>query len=408
MKINKWSHVLIGVGLISMPAIVAAEEKMNAVQTALTSTTLSGYVDTSAILNIGHGYYNLPGHVYDTADMQNGFNLDVVSLTLAKPLDEKEWAAGYNLQMLFGPGATKRGTGSFIPGTVNNPSAAGGANQPSGGDFAFNEAYVALRVPVGNGIDFKVGQFGTYNGYEAYDTYKDPTWSRSYGFYIESSAHTGISGSYKFSDAVTLMLGVGNMAGFNNQANAKYALNETKKAFLSMITLTAPESFGFLKGASLSAGYTGGVNGPYNSWMQENFYVGASIPTPVAGLSVGLAYDYTVGSAFQDSYAQALAGYVVYQATEKLKLAARADFGWGSDTSYGYWASTAGANQLFSLTLNADYALWKNVVSRVELRWDDCLTGDTPFGGTIASTPTTNNGTEKNDVSLILNITYLF
>ena len=27
-----------------------------------------------------------------------------------------------------------------------------------------------LRAPVGNGIDFKVGQFGTYNGYEAYDT----------------------------------------------------------------------------------------------------------------------------------------------------------------------------------------------------------------------------------------------
>ena len=38
-------------------------------------------------------------------------------------------------------------------------------------------------------------------------------------------------------------------------------------------------------------------------------------------------------------------------------------------------------NKLLSLTGTADYALWKNVISRAELRWDTCLTGDKPFGG---------------------------
>src|SRR5947209_247262 len=110
----------------------------------------------------------------------------------------------------------------------------------------------------------------TLSGYEAYDTYKDPNWSRSYGFYIESSAHTGVSASYKVSDAITLMAAIGNEAGFNNQVDARQA-TESRKAYLTMITLTAPESMGFLKGATLSGGYTVGASAPaYGAWNQGN------------------------------------------------------------------------------------------------------------------------------------------
>lgn len=408
MKINKWTQMLLGVGLISIPAVASAEEKQqNFVQTALSSTTLSGYLDTTASWAFGTGNANLPGHVYDGPDTQDGFNLNVVSLTLNKPLDETEWAAGYNVQMLFGPGAAKRGTA-----LTSSFNAAG----VSSSEVSFNEAVVLLRVPVGNGLDLKVGQFGTYNGYEAYDTYKDPNWSRSYGFYIESSAHTGVSGSYKFTEWLSAQAGVGNMAGFNNQVDAKYPGAESKKAYLAMVTLTAPESFGFLKGATLSAGYTGGVNGGVtstpqfgNSWMQDNFYVGASIPTPVTGLSAGVAFDYTTGSAFADSYAEALAVYLSYQATEKLKVNTRADWANGSNGAFGYTAATAGHNELFSLTTTADYSLWANVVSRLELRWDTALTGDKPFGGETAATPGVPlDGGKKNYVSLTLNIIYMF
>jgi len=392
MKINKWTQVLLGVGLVSIPAVTHAEETITALQSALTSTTLSGYVDTTATWKFGTGNANMPGRVYDGPDTQDGFNMNVVSLTLTKPLDEGSWSAGYLAQLLLGPGATKRGTASLIGG---------------GSDVSFNEAVVLLRAPVGNGIDFKIGQFGTYNGYEAYDTYKNPNWSRSYGFFVESSAHTGVSASYKFSESVSVMAGVGNMAGFNNQVDAKYSGAESKKAYLAMVTLTAPESFGFLKGASLSAGYTGGVNGPTSGWMQDNFYVGASVPTPISGLAVGLAFDYTAGIGFKNSEAEALAAYLSYQATEKLKVSTRFDYGWGDDTMY-YSSATAGGatgqrNKLFSLTTTADYSLWKSVISRAELRWDTCATGDHPFGGTVAGTPA-----NKNAVSLTANIIYQF
>ncbi len=414
MKINKWTQVLLGVGLVSIPAVTHAEEQLSQLRTELTSTTISGYVDTTMAWKFGEGSVFMPGRVYDGGNTgavpggpagvpnysHRGFNLNVVSITFAKPLDENEWAAGYNVQTLFGPGASKRGTGLST----------------GGGDVAFNEAVVLLRVPIGNGIDFKVGQFGTFNGYEAYDTYKNPNWSRSYGFYLESSAHTGVAASYKITDSLTIQGGIGNMAGFNNAVDAQYLNSESSKAFLGMVTYTLPEGAGFLKGASLSLGYTGGEATTTSSWWQENYYFGLSLPTPINGLAVGLSLDYTKGlnnpgftpANAENSAAQALAVYVTYQATEKLRLNGRADFAKGDDGTFGYNSVPAtggnGNNELFSLTFTADYALWKNVISRLEFRWDTALTDDTPFGGT------TDNPTpgDSSATSLTANFIYQF
>jgi hypothetical protein len=392
MKINKWTRALLGVGVISLGSVAQAEEQMSPVLTALSATTLSGYVDTTATWKFGTGNANMPGRVYDAMDTQDGFNLNVVSLTLEKPLDEGEWSAGYHVQLLLGPGANKRGTGVLQPAGVQN-------------SLAFNEAYVSLRAPVGNGIDFKVGQFGTYNGFEAYDTYKNPNWSRSYGFYIESSAHTGVSASYQFNDYVSVMAGIGNTASFSNQVDAR-AGNESSKAYLGMITLTAPESFGFLQGATLSAGYTSGLNNATTSPRVENMYVGASLPTPIEGLSLGLAYDYTsdIPTAIvqKSSYANATALYVTYQATEKLKINNRFDYATGSNGAFGYVSATEN-NEFFSYTITADYAIWKNLISRLEFRWDHTLTDDKPFGGTVVGAPKDENAT-----SLTANLIYMF
>jgi len=60
-------------------------------------------------------------------------------------------------------------------------------------------------------------------------------------------------------------------------------------------------------------------------------------------------------------------------------------------------------NQLLAYTLTADYALWANVISRAEFRWDHALSGDQPFGGTVAGV-----GRDKNAVSLGMNIIYVF
>ena len=55
MKFNKWTLGLAAVGAVSLTSVAQAEEKMNVLQTAMTSTTISGYVDTSIQFNPGPG-----------------------------------------------------------------------------------------------------------------------------------------------------------------------------------------------------------------------------------------------------------------------------------------------------------------------------------------------------------------
>jgi len=382
--------------------------------TALSPSTLSGYGDTSAIWKFGTGR-GVIGRAYDGTAKQDGFNLNVVKLSLSKPVDEGQWSAGYTVDLLAGPDAVAFGT------------------QASGtGDLAIKQAYVALRAPIGNGLDFKVGVWDTIIGYEVFDSGSNPNYSRSFGYILEPTTYTGVLGSYKFCDAFSLSVGVANNAagprfgpGFPvnvSTAPANRSAVESRKTYLASATLTAPESWGSLKGAALYGGVikhasTGGFTAPgLNGSDIVNYYAGVSIPTPLTGLAFGLAYDYTGYSQISkpgtagyspSAYANAAAVYVTYQATEKLKLNTRADYTSSTD---GFWYTTGKPvtdndrrNELFGLTFTSDYSLWDNVVTRLEARWDSALTGGPgakPYG--LAA-----NG-DKNAISLALNVIYKF
>src|SRR5881628_2150452 len=102
MHVNKWTLGLGAVGLITLPSLGLAEEKSSTVMTALSSTTISGFVDTSAHWDIGTGNAFVPGFIYN-AGKQDGFNLNKVKVRIEKPLDEAQWSAGYRVDLLFGP-----------------------------------------------------------------------------------------------------------------------------------------------------------------------------------------------------------------------------------------------------------------------------------------------------------------
>ncbi len=179
MKFNKWTVGLAAGGVVSLASVVQAEEAqkpMSQVMTAVSSTTLSGYVDTSAIWKFGTGNANLPGRAFDGVGKLDGFNLNVVEIQLEKPLSEEQWAAGYRVQLLAGPDANFYNL---------SPSSLGSS------DFSLKDAYVALRVPAGNGIDFKVGSFTTVVGYESFESYLDPNYSRSWESTLALSARAG-------------------------------------------------------------------------------------------------------------------------------------------------------------------------------------------------------------------------
>jgi len=409
MKFNKWTVGLTAGGVVSLASVVQADEAqkpMSQLQTAVSSTVLSGYVDTSIIWKPGTGDANLPGRQYDGPTKLDGFNLNVVGLTLEKPLSEEQWAAGYKADLWFGPDA---GTYRALVGN--------GGGDPN---FAIKQAYVALRTPVGNGLDWKAGVFDTIIGYESSESYSNPNYSRSFGHGLEPKQHTGVLATYKATDAVTLSAGIANtynnaFGGDNVNARATRAggvrATESEKTYLASVSITAPESWGFLSGSAWYAGLIDGLAG--NSQDTTSLYAGGSLKTPVEGLSVGAAFDYRFGGpsataayAGGNSWAYAIAGYASFQANEKWKFNIRGDYTEGTDGTF-YDRGGDGLrnlqNRLGALTLTADYALWANVVSRAELRWDHSTSGDKPYGGTVVGVPN-----QRNAVTLALNLIYRF
>jgi hypothetical protein len=416
MKFNKWTLALAALGAVSLASAAKAEEKASSVMTALSSTTLSGYVDTSAQWNFGTGNANLPPYKFNGASKADGFNLDVVQLRIEKPLDEAEWAAGYRVDLWAGPDANALGTQSIF----------GNGTKASPGDFAIRQAYAALRVPFQNGLDLKVGVFDGIIGYESVESPNNPNYTRSYGNTIEPSTHTGILASYRFNDMFSASVGVANTVSpvINSRAFAPiqtvnpYA--ESYKTYMGSVAITAPESTGFLSGSTLYAGVVNGFNNNLNAlpgvsttlaMPTMNAYVGGTIATPVTGLRLGAAWDLLnidtkpLGSASKlEANLWTIAGYASYQATEKLSFHGRAEYLTGDvDEATGIPGGTfaIGGNALYAVTATAQYDLWKNVISRVEFRWDHVEHG-LAFGGT-SSTPD-----RANAYMLAANIIYKF
>jgi hypothetical protein len=327
---------------------------MNQVWTALSSTTISGYVDTSAHWNIGTDHDTDPSMGFSGNDKSDGFNLNVVQLSIERPLDESQWASGYKVDLLFGPDANTFGTLSD--------------NAHGTGDFGIRQAYVGLRLPAGNGIDVKVGVFDTIIGYEVFNNGGNPNYTRSYGYTIEPTTHTGVLASYQVNEMVSLSAGVANTFGpsINERAhNSATRKAESYKSYMASVAFTAPESMGAMAGSTLYGGVVNGYNdGPTAD--QTSWYIGATIATPVEGLRVGAAYDYA-GISDQplsgSMYANATALYASFQATEKMTFHTRGEYATSTD-------GVLPATKVLALTGTVQYDLWQNVISRLEVRWD--------------------------------------
>ncbi len=406
MKFNKWTLGLAAVGVVSLASAVRAEDTgtANTVLTALSSTTISGYVDTSAQWNFGTGNEH-PVPVKFNQGKQDGFNLDVVQISIAKPLDESEWSAGYRFDAWFGPDAN----------TLNTASLNGG-NQTfyPGRDFAIRQAYVALRMPVGNGLDWKIGVFDSIIGYESVAGPNNPNYTRSYGHSIEPQTHTGILASYRFNDNVSVAAGIANTVGPSINARAfptpfdgDPRKSESSKTYMFSAALTAPDSWGFLSGSSLYGGFVNGFNDVENTpggigatdWEQNStsVYVGGTMATPVNNLKLGAAFDMLdIHRVSGETWS--IAGYASYQATEKLSLHGRLEYLRDRGNQQAVSAST----RIIAFTATAQYDLWKNVLSRVEFRWDHSADARQAFGGGPTS------GMRDNAYMLAANVIYKF
>lgn len=435
MKLNKWTLGLAAVGVVSLNSVTQAEEAQHALMTAVQSTTLSGYVDTSAIWLAGptseaysRNFFNTYGPVmyspdgtaanasqyapqgvmgrsFDGDDKQNGFNLNVVDLTLEKPLDEGQWSAGYKASLWLGPDANTLGSQS----TLSTGSS----------DFAVRNAYVSLRAPVGNGLDFKFGVWDTIIGYEVMDSPYNPNYSRAFSYYIQPFIHTGMLASYQVNDVLAFQGGIAETGGADNSINSRSGVAGVK-TYLGSVSLTAPESMGWLEGATLYGAIADigvGTASPTRTTDTINMYGGLTMPLPMEGWACGVAYDYRANGLFDGSYENTVGAYMSWQASEKLTLNGRFEYATGSrgssvygtlggatlvtDANFGAWGVPGGTSsnvKMTGVTGTVDYKLWGPAITRLEFRWDHAANGQTMFQGL----------SRKNIYSLALNVIYQF
>ena len=401
MKFNKWTVSLAAIGVVSLASAARADEKMSQVQTALSNTTLSGYVDVAAIWRPGTDSgplgANLPAYAFSKND---GFSLNAVDIALDKPLDESPWASGYHVELMLGPDATPaafNGNGSTIP---------------------IRQAYVALRTPVGNGIDWKVGVFDTIIGYESTSDPLNPNYTRSYGYSIEPTTHTGVLATYKVTDVLALSAGVANSSnvGTTTQAINGTSSYESQKTYMGSIALTAPDSFGALKGATLNLGIINSVDSAVSgAGTRTSYYAGVTLPTPSSAVKLGAAFDYLnfndrVGGNANDDSVWVAGLYTTVQASDKLSFNLRGEFVDAKQIGAvnplpGVTAGAYAGHYAGEVTATVQYQLWANVLSRVEFRWDH-VDGSNAFGYAQGATP--GAPMKENDFMLAFNIIYQF
>ena len=391
MKFNKWTLGLAALGAVSLTSAARADEaKITPLQTALSSTTISGYVDVAAQYNTGNqnaGSFVPAGTAQSKVD---NFSLNTLDISLDKPEDASPWASGYHVDLNFGGDA------------INQVSS----------NVGIRQAYVVLRTPVGNGIDWKFGVQDDVIGYEGNTDSANPNYTRSVGYYMEPTTLTGIIGAYQVNSEITIQGGLANQTfwGFNGYDSAL-----SDKTFAGSIALTAPDSWGFLKGGTLNVGTLLNLE----KGGQNNFYAGVTVPTWCSCTKLGASFDLvsaansnpnedTFGNNPHNDSGWDVALYGSYQATDKLSFALRGEYydltgatTPGSETDGPtYYGLTNGRGE--EVTATVSYALWANVTSRAEFRWDHADTG-TAFG------PETETGLQyANSFLFAVNVIYTF
>ncbi len=305
----------------------------------------------------------------------NGNNTNI------RAFDRDANSFGHNGQLEFEKMANEAGTAGFRADLMFGRDAQI-LNAATFGDqvdqFFVEQAYVHYIAPIGNGIDIKAGRFVTIAGAEVIES-KD-NWNSSRSLLFTNAipfTHNGILGSYKLNDMVDVKLGLAN--GWDTAVD-----NNKSKTVLSQVALHPAKGIDFT----------------------QNFLIGSEQTRAVGGGAGRIADGHTRG--LLDS----VLAVTPLPDNERWKLLLKFDYGWeekvglvgngagqwhgfAAGTKYDvndwltlagrweYFSDTDGArltglngllgterNTIFEMTYTADVKLAKNLISRLEWRYD--------------------------------------
>jgi len=364
----------------------------------LEATTISGYVEASYVANVSSDIVSknnkvlgVKGGVGDfnqlrAFDENPGFSLNAIKLVLEKPLGEGDWAAGYRADLLFGEDANQ----------LNRAEGTGNPNVNGGGTVGtyIEQGYVAFRVPVGNGIDFKLGRFVALSGYEVIESPANLNFSRGLLFtWATPLAHNGLLASYRFNDNVDVQAAIVN--GWNT-----WVADSTSPAFTGRVGLKNSSGTaslgvsGYLgRGRTVDPAAPGAIaDGTLGFQEGYRWFVdGVANFKPTEKVLLGLEALYgnqknpTAAEGRDEWWGTAL--YAKVQLTDKVSLAGRAEY---LNDSRGFLFSDDHASfdtnhevddlgsggkrdrdQVWSLTGTLNLDVWKNMLLRFEARYDE-------------------------------------
>jgi hypothetical protein len=390
---------------------VVEDQGINYVETAQKGITLSGYVDVSyteqfAGRGTGSGSSQANLRQFDTQN--DNFNVQAVKIALEKALpDKNEWAAGFRIDTIYGADARYLGDSGFQ--SSSSAVGQGTSAATNGSGLALEQALVKFRIPVGNGLDIYAGKFVTFLGYEVIESPANPNYSRGLLFTNAIPlTNTGVYADYKFNDTFEAKLGV--VDGWNSSVSSFNGSDETfgNKAITGQLNINAPgknanitQSFIYSpQGDSNAANPTEGpaLNNPGptpNASGNNPVFVydiwGNWTPTFDKSGNTTLGFNIDYGYDSYSWYGAAL--YAQYKLTKVITLAGRGEylhsdanagkFGAGgvtnSTTIGGVTTSvfTPEAQDDYSLTATISFAIWDNLLTRAEYRFDDLSSGST-------------------------------
>ena len=121
----------------------------------------------------------------------NSFALDQVWFEIERPIDEEN-RAGFRLDTVYGK------TGALLNGGGPSNRRDGIRDDTS---IYINHGYVQYLAPIGDGLTFKAGKFGTLIGYEVAQTVYNQNITRGSVYnLLEPIDHIGVLASYAFGD----------------------------------------------------------------------------------------------------------------------------------------------------------------------------------------------------------------
>jgi len=319
---------------------------------------MSGYVDVSAIYNfqtpdssLGRGNR---GRLFDSEP--NGFTPHAVSLSLARQATENS-PVGFETTMFFGDDAELMHSVGEGSGTET---------------FALAQAYMKTRLPIGAGIDLKMGKFFTILGLESNLSPLNWNFSRAYLLtYSQPATHTGVLLSYPLEKKISVTAGVVNgwdIVDDNNKGKTLLgglSFTPTKSATLSLNGITGAEESGNNHDHRTVIDLVGTVKLSEKFSFMANYDRGRE-----SGLTPG-AFN-TPGP--DTAHWEGLALYSKYDLKPSWALAARWE--WFHDEDNVRTAFTGPGGQTFSdvtyyeYTLTSQWTFYERLISRLEFRQD--------------------------------------